>query len=571
MANTNITYRAGKDSALTFSEMDQNFASFFYSASAYQDGNGFNRLRLHYPGHSCITGDFDAGRCLDVLLPDAQGGITGAETGGSDKHIQFNDGGSLAGDPEFIFDKTTNRVSIGQNTFDSSLTVKGLTPDAGSVIKINSNNANDATSQSYLDISKSNNTRLKIGLVGNGQSAIPTIQASTDASGFAGGLEVALGGNKHIKVGTNGTTIGVGASLSAPNKALTVIGQMGIGNGVTTAAQSTFLSLSGDNFDGTLANYLPTNAGTAGLLITTPYSPTTGGNIAVGINKASGANETFSIFSGANNTFNSIIATFKADGNVGINQRNPKEKLHVEGNISGSGNIYVKCKATIQDIPELSSLSIDWDSSAEEYARTLVASSTGLVQYMDAAPVPKGGIIMWSGAVDNVPTGWRLCDGTDENGVTVPDLRERFIVGAGGDNTTNPVDGDPYNVGDVGGNRNAVLIAHEHSLTINQNNHGHAFKTSHENSGAKDSNGFPGIDASPPLVVHCANTGVPSQMLSNGGGNAIGGAKADILSTSKADKIGYTASGACSTKQTGINANLPPYYALAFIIYVGKA
>ena len=41
--------------------------------------------------------------------------------------------------------------------------------------------------------------------------------------------------------------------------------------------------------------------------------------------------------------------------------------------------------------------------------------------------VPKGGIIMWSGAADAVPDGWALCNG--QNGT--PDLRNRFVVGAG--------------------------------------------------------------------------------------------------------------------------------------------
>lgn len=41
--------------------------------------------------------------------------------------------------------------------------------------------------------------------------------------------------------------------------------------------------------------------------------------------------------------------------------------------------------------------------------------------------VPAGAIIMWSGTTSNIPTGWALCDG--QNGT--PDLRDRFIVGAG--------------------------------------------------------------------------------------------------------------------------------------------
>lgn len=40
--------------------------------------------------------------------------------------------------------------------------------------------------------------------------------------------------------------------------------------------------------------------------------------------------------------------------------------------------------------------------------------------------IPVGGIIMWSGTIANIPTGWALCDGAN----STPDLRNRFIVGA---------------------------------------------------------------------------------------------------------------------------------------------
>jgi len=42
--------------------------------------------------------------------------------------------------------------------------------------------------------------------------------------------------------------------------------------------------------------------------------------------------------------------------------------------------------------------------------------------------VPSGLIIEWYGSVESIPAGWYLCDGA--NGT--PDLRDRFIVGAGG-------------------------------------------------------------------------------------------------------------------------------------------
>jgi len=42
-------------------------------------------------------------------------------------------------------------------------------------------------------------------------------------------------------------------------------------------------------------------------------------------------------------------------------------------------------------------------------------------------PLPKGIITIWSGAIADIPGGWALCDGT----LGTPDLRDRFIIGAG--------------------------------------------------------------------------------------------------------------------------------------------
>lgn len=47
------------------------------------------------------------------------------------------------------------------------------------------------------------------------------------------------------------------------------------------------------------------------------------------------------------------------------------------------------------------------------------------------------------GGVDNIPDGWNLCDGT--NGT--PDLRDKFILGAG----------STYSIGDIGGESEVTL------------------------------------------------------------------------------------------------------------------
>src|SRR5690625_6482592 len=58
-----------------------------------------------------------------------------------------------------------------------------------------------------------------------------------------------------------------------------------------------------------------------------------------------------------------------------------------------------------------------------------------------------GTIIMWAGAINEIPAGWALCDGT--NGT--PDLRSRFVVGY------NSSEADYNAVGKVGGAKDVTL------------------------------------------------------------------------------------------------------------------
>ena len=62
------------------------------------------------------------------------------------------------------------------------------------------------------------------------------------------------------------------------------------------------------------------------------------------------------------------------------------------------------------------------------------------------ASVPSGAILIWSGASNAIPSGYVLCDG--QNGT--PDLRDRFIIGAG----------SSYSVGSTGG-----ATEHSHANT----------------------------------------------------------------------------------------------------------
>ena len=73
-----------------------------------------------------------------------------------------------------------------------------------------------------------------------------------------------------------------------------------------------------------------------------------------------------------------------------------------------------------------------------------------------AGGIPTKAVAIWSGSAASIPAGWGLCDGTSGT----PDLRDRFIVGAGG----------AYNLGAVGGHSSrtpagAVSVG-GHAVTI---------------------------------------------------------------------------------------------------------
>ena len=132
---------------------------------------------------------------------------------------------------------------------------------------------------------------------------------------------------------------------------------------------------------------------------------------------------------------------------------------------------------------------------------------------------PSGGIIMWSGSVVTIPSGWYLCDGS--NGT--PDLRNRFVVGAG----------STYVPAATGGSTDAVVVSHTHTATSTDSGHTHLETYFDANGG-----GY-GLIGGPNNYNATKQTGV---------GNAS-------ITTS-----------INSTGVSGTNANLPPYYALAFIM-----
>ena len=134
--------------------------------------------------------------------------------------------------------------------------------------------------------------------------------------------------------------------------------------------------------------------------------------------------------------------------------------------------------------------------------------------YVAANGIPSGVIVIWSGSSASIPSGWYLCNGSN----STPDLRDRFVVGAT----------STYAVGATGGSKDAIVVSHTHSVTDPGHSHTIGFQnhTIDQNAGS---------------------AGLVKQGTSNTSTQTTG--------------ISIDSAGA-----SGTNANLPPYYALCYIM-----
>lgn len=154
---------------------------------------------------------------------------------------------------------------------------------------------------------------------------------------------------------------------------------------------------------------------------------------------------------------------------------------------------------------------------------------------------------MWSGIITSIPLGWLLCNG--ENGT--PDLRDRFIVGAG----------LSYGVGDTGGSATVTLTTDQ----MPSHTHGNDFSVSL--SDLKCSTG--GNHNHKTCITKTYTTGSSTDNYVYAGQKFSW----DTISTESAGDHSHTISGSGSLSGSISSAgsgqeheNRPPYYALAFIM-----
>ena len=121
---------------------------------------------------------------------------------------------------------------------------------------------------------------------------------------------------------------------------------------------------------------------------------------------------------------------------------------------------------------------------------------------------PVGTIVAWSGASSTIPSEYQLCDGAAAQtielqaitGANVPDLRDRFIVGAS--DTTGDTSYPGLSPGGTGGSADATLVSHSHTI----NNHTHSFSGSGSDTVSISVSGTTGNQSQNHTHVFGANT-----------------------------------------------------------------
>jgi hypothetical protein len=192
-------------------------------------------------------------------------------------------------------------------------------------------------------------------------------------------------------------------------------------------------------------------------------------------------------------------------------------------------------------------------------ATTASAARSNLGVAASAFSVPTGGIIMWSGSIASIPAGWFLCDGT--NGT--PNLTDRFVIGAG----------NSYAVASSGGTADAVVTTHSHTASsgLQSANHTHVFSGTTGGGGSHNHNqiyptGFSSGTAtgavlgaqdfwSNPVADTFSTTSTVGDHTHPFSGTTAG------VSADHNHAITVNAAGV-----SGVGANIPPYFALAYIM-----
>jgi hypothetical protein len=140
-----------------------------------------------------------------------------------------------------------------------------------------------------------------------------------------------------------------------------------------------------------------------------------------------------------------------------------------------------------------------------------------------------GMIMMWSGTIATIPSGWLLCNGASGT----PDLRNKFVIGAFSDDSGTAKTTVTGSATQTGGSKDAIVVSHTHTATVTDPGHLHTFTR------------YSALQVQSGSSTPCW-TGTSTQ---------------DTSSATTGITVANSTEGS-----SGTNANLVPYFALAFIM-----
>jgi hypothetical protein len=220
--------------------------------------------------------------------------------------------------------------------------------------------------------------------------------------------------------------------------------------------------------------------------------------------------------SGINNAIREVMAHLKD-----FQQGTTGDDLTIAGTLDVTGNLTL-------------------DNSSGTSGQVLLSAGSGSTPTWGNAFV-SGMIMMWSGSIATIPTGWVLCDGTN----STPDLRNSFVIGAG----------DTYSVDGTGGSADTVIPSHTHTGSISAS-YNYIDKVKY----LKQPPSVPDFSGSKELNVNYNGTYHTAYVT----GRDDGGGRSFVVRGTTG-----TLTDSFTTASTGVSAtgaNIPPYYALAYIM-----
>ena len=299
-----------------------------------------------------------------------------------------------------------------------------------------------------------------------------------------------------------------------------------------------------------------------------------------------GANEADTLTSvtdrGAATTNDLTVASLTATGNINcagtityedvtsvdsVGIITARQGLNVTGNVTVTGTVDGRDVASdgtkLDGIASGAEVNVksDWNSTTGDNEilnkPTNVSAFTNDAGYLTTAFVA-GMIMLWSGSSGSIPAGWALCDG----GGGRPDLRNRFVIGAG----------SGYNVDATGGSTDAVVVEHDHGAgnyaTNNTGSHTHGAGTLITNNTGSHTHGYNTRTLTSVHSYGDSNQSRPSNSTtSTNTGNAGSHSHNVTGNTGSGGSHAHNISG--NSNQSGVSGagkNMPPWYALCYII-----